>query len=156
MKNELNLLREILVKQLETHIELRDLLVRVHESFAQFAAEEIDEANKIAETLRMRAAALEEARQRVVEMIARTAGRPAEELSLQAIVAMAPPALKRDLHTLRRQLTAVVIQINEQNQRNIVVAQASYASVQGLFHVLMQLTQKPLTYEPPKGASARR
>lgn len=148
MTSEYRSLTEVLVKQREVLSSLLRVLQEGEEGLRHYDAPRVEDYNKTVETIKLRADALEAARRNLVSKIAEEAKIPVRELKLSRLAQMAPHPVSGALDTLKKQITELSLQIQRQNRRNMVLAEASLGIVENLGRLLGQLTGENATYKP--------
>ena len=151
MRTDFQALLEVLVKQRDLFLELLRALEEIHGALEHYRAERVDGCNKTIETLKLQSDALEQARQNLVRDLAGKIGKSPENTTLSVLAAAAPPSIGREFLSIKSSLENLLSKIAAQNEKNHVLARASFSLIQSLGRILRDVSSEPVTYEPFTG-----
>lgn len=136
----------ILKKEIEICRELHASLADEREVLAGSSADELYQSNARKEACILKAGMLEEARTRLIERIAATLGIEERGLNLSKLLSHAGDDQRRKLKECRSILRSLLTDINELNERNKMLLDASLSHAQRSIDFLGQLIYPGATY----------
>lgn len=148
MISDFQSLFEVVVKQRDLYASLLQIMEKMHEALQLYRSEEVDEYNKIIETMKLKADVLEKARQNIFRGLIASIPN-GQNLTLAELAESAPLRMRAALLKLRAELRVLVAKIAAQNEKNMLIAHSSLSIVSGLGRLLRQVATEPLTYSPP-------
>ena len=154
MTSEYAKLIEILVKQRDVFVKLRQTMESGEAALRHYNASAVDEYNKSIEILKLRMDALEQARINQIARMVEQLGIESESPTLSDLAAKAPSRIGPALKDLKKQLKHLADSVALQNRKNHLLARASLNIVHDLGKLLGQVAGETTTYQPynaPKG-----
>ena len=150
MNNELYPLYDLLISVLRKEIgvcrELHTSLMHEKKILAGSSADELHEGNAGKEACILKAGMLEDARTQLIGKIATTLGLDGREVRLSALLSHGDAGRKKELKECRSVLRSLLTDINELNEGNKMLLDASLSHVQKSIGFLGQLIYPGSTY----------
>jgi len=141
-------LLEILVKQRDVFLKLRQIMESAETALRRYDASSVDEHNKTTEIIKLRMSALEQARRNLTERLAKNLGLSEEASTISNLATRAPGRFGPALIDMKRQLNKLAESVAAQNRKNHILARASLEIVHDLGRLLGQVAGGSATYKP--------
>ncbi len=148
MTAEFAKLIEILVKQRDVFLKLKETMAAGEQALRRYDASSVDEYNKSVEVLKLRLDALEQARLNYMKIIAQKLNVDDESINLSDLISVAPEKFGAALMELQIQLRQLAEAVSGQNKKNHILARASLEIVHDLGQLIGQVAGENVTYKP--------
>ncbi len=136
----------VLRKEIEVCRDLHSSLMHERKILSGSSADELHESNARKEACILKAGVLEDARTQLIGKIATTLGLDGREMRLSALLSHGDDGREKELKECRSALRSLLTGINELNERNKTLLDASLSYVQKSIDFLGQLIYPCATY----------